>query len=87
MSARSVAPEETRRLAPAPPGRAGTSPATSAGSDLDRPDLAGLCAAYATGIDHAPGKALLAPAMAALEAAAGGTQQVAGYCARLAAGH
>jgi hypothetical protein len=55
----------------------------SAANGSPSPNLHGLCTAYTAQVHNNPGKALDNPAFTALILAAGGKDQVAGYCATL----
>ena len=61
-------------------GSAGPHPAASADPS---PSLVGLCHAYTDGVASADGKALDNPAFTALVTAAGGKDNVDGYCTKL----
>lgn len=55
------------------------------GNASPSPSLVGLCHAYTAGAANNPGKALENPAFTALITAAGGKDQVAGYCVKILA--
>jgi hypothetical protein len=56
---------------------------SAAGSAAPSPSLSGLCKAFRAGAADNPGKALQNPAFSVLVAAAGGTNNVAGWCENL----
>jgi hypothetical protein len=70
---------------PAPAGATVTTRAHPVGPDAAGPAALGLCRAWSAGQGGQHGSKLDAPAFAALAKAAGGSDQIAAYCARVTA--
>jgi hypothetical protein len=70
---------------PAPSGATATTRAHPVGPDAAGPAAQGLCRAWSAGQGAQHGKKLDAPAFAALAKAAGGSDQIAAYCAKVTA--
>jgi hypothetical protein len=70
---------------PAPAGGTATTRAHAVGPDAAGPAVQGLCRAWSAGQGGQHGKKLDAPAFAALAKAAGGSDQIAGYCDQVTA--
>ncbi len=70
---------------PAPAGATGTTRAHPVGPDAAGRAALGLCRAWSAGQGGQHGSRLDAPAFAALAKAAGGSDQIAAYCARVTA--
>ena len=70
---------------PAPAQATATTRTHPAGPDAAGPAAQGLCRAWSAGQGGQHGSKLDAPAFAALTKAAGGTDQIAAYCARVSA--
>jgi hypothetical protein len=71
---------------PAPAEATGTTRANPVGPDAAGPAAQGLCRAWSAGQGGQHGSKLDAPAFAALSKAAGGSDQIADYCAQVTAG-
>ena len=72
-------------LAPENPGHSTTAPGHTNNPATPSPSLLGLCTAYLAGAGADHGKALESPAFSVLITAAGGKDNVDGYCANLGA--
>jgi hypothetical protein len=70
---------------PAPAEATATTRAHAVGPDAAGPAAQGLCRAWSAGQGGQHGSKLDAPAFAALAKAAGGSDQIAGYCAKVTA--
>jgi hypothetical protein len=70
---------------PAPTGATVTTPSQAVGPDATGPAALGLCRAWSAGQGGQHGSKLDALAFAALAKAAGGSDQIAGYCAQVTA--